>query len=52
MKSFSRPDHLKRLDALNDEIDLFRRVCDGAKADAQKRRRRRKESLRRNRADR
>ena len=52
MKSFSRQDHLKRVDALNNEIDLFRRVCDCAKADALKRRRRRRVSLRRSREDR
>ena len=45
MKSFSHADHLKRVDALRDEIDLFRRVCDRGKADAVKRRRRRKASL-------
>ena len=42
MKSFRREDHLKRVDALGDQIDLFRRKCDCAKADAEKRRRRRK----------
>jgi hypothetical protein len=42
MKSFRREDHLKRVDALGDQIDLFRRKCDCAKADAVKRRRRRK----------
>ena len=47
MKSFSRADHLKRLEALRDEIDLFRRVCDCGKADAVKRRRRRRPSPRR-----
>jgi hypothetical protein len=49
MKSFSRADHLKRVDALRDEIDLFRRVCDRGKADALKRRRRRSALLRRTR---
>lgn len=49
MKSFSRADHLKRVDALRDEIDLFRRVCDRGKADAVKRRRRRRASPRRSR---
>lgn len=42
MKSFRREDHLKRIDALRDQIDLFRRQCDCAKADALKRRRRRR----------
>ena len=42
MKSFRREDHLKRVDALGDQIDLFRRKCDCAKADAVKRRWRRK----------
>ena len=46
MKSFSRADHLKRLEALRDEIDLFRRVCDYGKADAVKRRHRRRTSPR------
>ena len=41
MKSFRRDEHLKRVDALRDQIDLFRRQCDCAKADAAKRRRRR-----------
>jgi hypothetical protein len=49
MKTFSRTDHLKRVDALRDEIDLFRRVCDGARADALKRRPRRRASPRRSR---
>ena len=49
MKTFSRTDHLKRVDALRDEIDVFRRVCDGAKADALRRRHRRRGSPRRNR---
>jgi hypothetical protein len=49
MKTFSRTDHLKRVDALRDEIDLFRRVCDGARADALKRRPRRRVSPRRSR---
>lgn len=49
MKTFTRLDHLKRVDALRDEIDVFRRVCDGAKADALKRRHRRRGSPRRNR---
>ena len=49
MKSFSRADYRKRVDALQDEIDLFRRVCDGGKTDAVKRRRRRRTSLRRTR---
>ena len=49
MKSFSRADHLKRVDALRDEIDLFRRVCDRGKADAVKRRHRRRTSPRRTR---
>jgi hypothetical protein len=49
MKSFSRADHLKRIDGLRDEIDLFRRVCDRGKADAVKRRRRRRASLQRTR---
>ena len=49
MKSFSRADHLKRVDALRDEIDLFRRVCDCGKADAVKRRHRRKTVPRRTR---
>jgi hypothetical protein len=49
MKTFSRTDHLKRVDALRDEIDVFRRVCDGARADALKRRPRRRESPRRSR---
>ena len=44
MKNLSRTDHLKRVDALRDEIDVFRRVCDGAKADALKRRHRRRVS--------
>lgn len=44
MKTFTRTDHLKRVDALRDEIDVFRRVCDGARADALKRRHRRKGS--------
>jgi hypothetical protein len=49
MKSFSREDHLKRIDALRDEIDLFRRVCDRRKADVVKRRQRRRVSPRRTR---
>ncbi len=49
MKNVSRTDHLKRVDALQDEIDLFRRVCDGARANAQKRRQRRRVSPRRTR---
>jgi hypothetical protein len=49
MRTFSRTDHLKRVDALRDEIDVFRRVCDGAKADALKRRHRRRTSPRRSR---
>ena len=49
MKNLSRTDHLKRVDALRDEIDVFRRVCDGAKADALKRRHRRRASPRRSR---
>jgi hypothetical protein len=44
MKSFRREDYLKRVDALSDQIDLFRRQCDCAKTDAIKRRRRRKVS--------
>ena len=46
MKNFSRADYLKRVDALRDEIDLFRRVCDCRKADAVKRRHRRRTSPR------
>ena len=42
MRNFSRADYLKRIDALRDEIDLFRRVCDRGKADAAKRRHRRR----------
>jgi hypothetical protein len=49
MRTFNRTDHLKRVDALRDEIDVFRRVCDGAKADALKRRHRRRVSPRRSR---
>lgn len=49
MKTSSRLDHLQRVDALRDEIDVFRRVCDGAKADALKRRHRRRASPRRSR---
>ena len=49
MKTFSRSDHLKRVDALRDEIDMFRRVCDGARADVLKRRPRRRVSPRRSR---
>lgn len=44
MKNLRREDHLKRVEALGDQIDLFRRQCDCAKADAVKRRRRRKVS--------
>ena len=47
MKNVSRTDHLKRVDALEDEIDLFRRVCDGPRANALKRRHRRRVSPRR-----
>jgi len=46
MKSFGRADYLKRVDALWDEIDLFRRVCDCGKADAVKRWHRRRTSPR------
>jgi len=46
MKNLSRTDYLKRVDALRDEIDLFRRVCDCGKADAVKRRHRRRTSPR------
>jgi hypothetical protein len=46
MKSFSPADYLKRVDALRDEIDLFRRVSDRGKADAAKRRHRRRTSPR------
>jgi hypothetical protein len=49
MKSFSRAGHLKRVDTLRDEIDLFRRVCDRGKAEAAKRPRRRRASPRRTR---
>jgi hypothetical protein len=41
MKSFRSEDHLKRVDALRDQIDLFRHQCDSARADMLKRRRRR-----------
>jgi hypothetical protein len=44
MKSFRRDEHLKRIDAIGDQIDLFRRHCDSAKADALKRRRRRRKT--------
>jgi hypothetical protein len=49
MKTSSRLDHLQRVDALRDEIDLFRRACDGARAEALKRRARRRGSPRRSR---
>jgi hypothetical protein len=49
MKSFGRADYLKRVDALRDEIDLFRRVCDCGKAAAVTRRHRRKTSPRQSR---
>jgi len=39
MKSFRSEDHLKRLDALRDEIDLFRLQCDSARAGVKRRRR-------------
>ena len=40
MKSFRGEDHLKRVDALRDQLDLFRHQCDSARAEAMKRRRR------------
>jgi len=49
MKNLSRTDQLKRVDALRDEIDVFRRLCDGARAEALKRRHRRRTSPRRSR---
>ncbi|HVG72746.1 MAG TPA: hypothetical protein VM819_17660 [Vicinamibacterales bacterium] len=41
MKSFNGDDHLKRVDALRDQLDEFRRQCDCARAEVTKRRRRR-----------
>ena len=49
VKNLSRTDQLKRVDALRDEIDAFRRLCDGARAEALKRRHRRRTSPRRSR---
>ena len=39
MKSFRSEDHLKRVEALRDQIDLFRHQCDSARAEVMRRRR-------------
>ena len=49
MKSFRSEDHLKRLDALRDEIDLFRLQCDSARAEVKRRRRKADPSRKRSR---
>jgi len=41
MKSFRSEEHLKRMEALRDQLDLFRQQCDSARAEAERRRRRR-----------
>ena len=49
MKTFNHAEHLKRVHALQDEIDLVRRLCDCARTDAVKRRQRRRVPPRRRR---